>query len=256
MAVKPMRQSCNTPATSNCRPAEGLLADVSIVVPVAASEERWRSLLLDLRSLSAESELILIAVDESPSDLVRIVDDCELKCRVEWHTTRPGRARQMNLGAARSARPFVWFLHADSRLSADAIAALDRSLHSRSDALHYFDLAFQDDGPQLTRWNAVGARLRSRWLGLPFGDQGFCMRREVFRSLDGFDESAHYGEDHLLIWAARQLRIPLHNVGEKIATSARKYREGGWLHVTLRHAARTWRQAIPQAWKLWWSRLR
>jgi hypothetical protein len=237
------------------RVAEGPLADVSIIVPVGSGDESWRSLLVDLGGASANWQLLLIAVDKEPGDFATIVSRSGLGCRVQWETAAAGRAEQMNLGAARSTQPFVWFLHADSRLGADALVALENSLQSQPDALHYFDLTFQDDGPLLTRWNALGARIRSRYLGLPFGDQGFCMKRDVFYALGGFDEGAPYGEDHLLVWTARRHRVPLHRVGASIATSARRYRTNGWLPVTLQHSWRTWRQAVPQACRLLWSRL-
>ena len=48
--------------------------------------------------------------------------------------------------------------------------------------------------------NAAGANLRSRWLGLPFGDQGLVLPRASFERLGGFDPALRYGEDHALVW--------------------------------------------------------
>jgi hypothetical protein len=96
--------------------------------------------------------------------------------------------------------------------------------------------------------------IRSRFLGLPFGDQGFCLSREHFQQIGRFDEHASYGEDHLLVWSARRQGILIRSVGASIATSARKYQAHGWLRMTLRNAWLTWRQAIPEWWKWVWSR--
>jgi hypothetical protein len=122
-------------------------------------------------------------------------------------------------------------------------------------ALHYFDLAFLGDGPRRCKLNALGARFRSRVLGMPFGDQGLCVRRDLFEALGGYDEAARYGEDHLLVWAARRAGVRLHPVGQRLRTSARKYGRQGWARTTARHLVLTLRQALPQALRLAGERL-
>ncbi len=114
----------------------------------------------------------------------------------------------MNAAANKIKKPFLWFLHADSRLNARSLTSLESSLRAEPDGLHYFDLAFLPDGPRLMILNQAGVWLRSHLLGLPFGDQGFCLKRELFLKLGGFDETAPYGEDHLLVWAAKRRQNP------------------------------------------------
>ena len=82
------------------------------------------------------------------------------------------------------------------------------------------------------------------------------LEKEAFHSLGGFDESAAYGEDHLLVWKARQAGLRLKCTGADIATSARKYRERGWLKVTLQHLWLTACQATPQFYLLMKARIR
>jgi len=235
--------------------ARGLLSQVSIIVPIGPADQSWRALLADLADVDEDAELLPIAADPQPADFDAQTDQAGPRCHLRWIATAAGRARQMNLGAQRSARPFLWFLHADSRVSHDALAALNRSLASHPHALHYFDLTFQNDGPRLAHLNALGVRFRSRCLGLPFGDQGLCLSRALFDRLGGFCESAPYGEDHLLVWAARRHRVPLRPVGAAIATSARRYQSEGWLRVTAQHLWRTGRQGLPQLLTLLRSRL-
>ena len=225
-------------------------AKVSVVVPVGPGDESWRGLLEDLESLPPDSELFLIATADEPAELQDLTRIHELHCLTCWKITSPGRAEQMNLGAQLATREYMWFLHADSRLSSSVLEQLDRMVGENVDALMFFDLEFRDDGPAITRWNAKGARFRSRVLGMPFGDQGFCLRRETFFRLGGFDETAEYGEDHLLVWKARQQEIPLQALDAKISTSARKYDRIGWLRTTLSHLWLTARQALPQWWRL------
>ncbi len=162
---------------------------------------------------------------------------------------RPGRAAQMNAAAAVAEGDFLWFLHADTRMPPDAVAALLRSLAAAPDALHYFGLRFHD-GPAALRLNAVGVGLRSRLLGMPFGDQGLCLRRSTFAALGGFDEAAVYGEDHLFVWTARRAGVRLRRVPATLSTSGRKYARGGWARTTARHLRLTLLQALPQAARL------
>ena len=232
----------------------GLLANVSIVIPVGPEDESWRSLIGDLLGSGTDAELLLVGARAEPTDVNLLRAHRTPPRDIRWQATTAGRGHQMNVGATLSTRPFLWFLHADSRVGVDALFALERSLHSHPRGLHYFDLAFQDDGPGFVRLNAWGVRVRSDYLRLPFGDQAFCMSRETFQRLGRFDESAAYGEDHLLVWRAHRQRVPLHRVGALIATSARKYRTSGWLRTTLVHGWRTWRQAVPQVVKFFWNR--
>lgn len=235
---------------------EKILAQVTILVPIGPGESSWRDLLTCFSPLALAAEVLLIATEPPPKDFDEFIAELRLCCQVQWIQTLAGRARQMNFGANLATREFVWFLHADSQATPEAIAALEKSLAERPNAMHYFDLAFQNDGPRLVQWNALGARFRSRILQLPFGDQGFCLRRTTFQQLGQFDETARYGEDHLLVWSAHRERIPLQRVNATLSTSARKYATNGWLRTTGQHFWRTWSQAISQCVKLLRSRLK
>jgi hypothetical protein len=239
---------------SRGRKRPGALANVSVVIPIGPGDLTWQSLALDLANVDGDFELVFVATDEQPERFNSLVAGALGRCDVRWITTAPGRAHQMNRGAEHAHRPFLWFLHADSQINGDAVSALQASVDAHSNAIHYFDLEFQSDGPRLARINACGVRFRSRYLGLPFGDQGLCLSRELFSRLGRFNEEVMYGEDHLLIWSARHERVPILPVGTVIATSARKYATNGWLATTSLHTWRTWRQAIPQLAKLLWNR--
>jgi hypothetical protein len=158
----------------------------------------------------------------------------------------------MNLGASQARGEFLWFLHADTRLSDAAYPALRRFMALGATALGWFDLAFRDDGPWPMRWNALGANFRSRRLGIPFGDQGFVVPAALFREVGGFDTGASYGEDHLFVWAVRRAGYRVSPVGAELSTSARKYAERGWGRTTFRHLWLTGVQAWPQFWRAYW----
>jgi GT2 family glycosyltransferase len=223
------------------------LRELAVVVPIGPREDAWRRLLPELCTLPPAARVVLVAA--SPDDLPRSHDPAcaALGAEVVALTAERGRASQQNAGARAAARRFLWFLHADSRLAPTTVPALARSLARRPEALGFFDLRFLDDGPAAVRLNAFGVRIRSRWLGLPFGDQGFFLSEASFARLGGFDPTLVYGEDHALVWAARRAGVPLVSAPSEIYTSARKYAERGWLRTTARHvrltAAQAWREA-------------
>lgn len=213
---------------------------LSVIIPVGPGELAWRELLGDLAALADSAEILLVApAGESPADF-RAADH-GLELPVRWLEAPRGRARQQNRGAAVARGEMLWFLHADSRVPADTVRAAQHA--DAPGSIGYFDLHFHDDGPWLVRLNSVGARIRSRWLGLPFGDQGLLLPRQLFDALGRFDESLARGEDHALVWSARRAGVPLLPLGAPLFTSARRYREGGWLRTTLRHARLTVAQA-------------
>ncbi len=232
------------------------LADLTVIVPIGPDETSWPRILGCLSDLPTKAEVVLVGTSQSPSQLEQIVRECGIQCQVSWISTCVGRARQMNEGVAATSNSFLWFLHADSELTSSALQALDQSLESAPEAVHYFQLEFKDDGPRSMNLNTRGVRFRSRVLRLPFGDQGLCLSRATFVRLGSFNESVPYGEDHLLVWAAHRARVPLCEVNATIVTSSRRYRESGWLLTTLRNLGRTWYQALPQWVALLWSQRR
>ncbi len=209
---------------------------LSVIVPVAPGDTTWRQLLPDLGALRMGAEVIVVQADHQeisaphgwPAHLV-----------LRLYRAPAGRARQQNVGAAVARGDMLWFVHADSRLPARTLLVLERYLEGPADALAFFDLRFATDGPRLAFLNAWGANLRSRWFGLPFGDQGLLLPRVRFEALGGFDETLGKGEDHLLVWQARHSGLPLRSLNAPILTSARTYIRGGWLRTTVRHAVLT-----------------
>ena len=219
---------------------------ISVIIPVAEGDEAWKDLLADLQSLTEEDEIILSSKKSLKEELESEAERFGLTCRLHWTPSQIGRAKQLNTGARHAKSDFFWFLHCDSKLSQAAIEKLKTSLERKSKAIHFFDLKFLKDGPWQMLSNSYGAWLRSHLFRLPFGDQGFCMHREVFSGLGGFCENARYGEDHLLIWKAHQSRIKINCVNAPIYTSARRYHSQGWFKTTARHITLTVRQATPE----------
>lgn len=219
---------------------------LSVVIPVGPEEsEVPQGLIEDLHFLPENSEIIFVGCDENAQQSLKQVAHDRLQAYpIQWFSSAPGRALQMNKGAGYASGNFIWFLHLDSRFSPRLIDRLLANLTLYPDHLHYCLLAFIMDGPAAMGVNSFGANLRSLLLGVPFGDQGFLIKRELFYKVGGYPETAPYGEDHLFVWRVRQQGIKLKCCHQKLRTSARKYGRQGWLSLTLLYQ-KIW---IKQAW--------
>ncbi|HSM11175.1 MAG TPA: glycosyltransferase [Lysobacter sp.] len=216
---------------------------LAIVIPAGPGDFAWQGLLPQLVDARADEIVLVVPADALPlrAALPRGMAVC---------AAPTGRAQQLNAGAAATRAEWLWFLHADSQVTSATIEAMHRFVAANRDAIGYFDLRFLDDGPRLIVLNTIGAAVRSRWLGLPFGDQGLLMPRRVFEALGGFDEAQSGGEDHALVWTARRHGVPLVALRAPVFTSARKYTRGGWWATTRLHL----RLTFTQAWRF--ARLR
>ncbi len=197
-----------------------LLENISIIIPAYEGEKELGYLLADLKNLRAE---IMVSSENT-------------------------RAKSLNCGAAKASREYLWFLHADSRVSADNLNYLSQAIKKNPDALHYFDLVFDRGG--IMSVNAWGANIRSRLFGTPFGDQGFCISSSRFSLIGGYPENLDYGEDLMFVWRARQAGLKLSRIASKLKTSARKYDKQGWLKLILLYQWRWIYMSVPELYRL------
>ncbi len=226
---------------------------ISVVIPIAEGDQSWEDLLSDLSALNQKDEVLCVVT----SPATKIAESLKsLPCPSQVIQSPPGRAIQLNRGAQRAAKTFVWFLHCDSRISKSGIEAMGAALAQDPQGFYFYDLRFLKDGPKLMGLTELGTLFRSRILRLPFGDQGFIMSLETFKTLGGFSETAAYGEDHLLVWRAHHMGIKLKTIGASLYTSARRYRVHGWRQTTVYHLKLTIQQAWPQLLKLACARRR
>ena len=139
-------------------------------------------------------------------------------------TEARGRGPQLNCGAASTSSDRLLFLHADCRLPEGWMQALRRALDNEEISLACFRLrtlpSRRSEASTLHRLWLRFFDLRSRGLGLPYGDQGFAVRRTVFDSAGRFPEIPLM-EDVAFARACRRLgrvqRLPL-----EIRTTARR----------------------------------
>ena len=144
-----------------------------------------------------------------------------------------GRAAQQNAAVEASRGEALLFLHADTRLPSGWAAEVRAILAKPGVALGALRLAIDGATPG-ERLVAAGANLRSRWLGLPYGDQGLFLRRAMFRQLGGFRALPIMEDWDLAKRARRHGRVVL--AEGAVLTSSRRWRQLGPLRTTLINA--------------------
>ncbi len=196
---------------------------ISVIVPVRGElpeiAERFREFAADPRA-----ELLVAdgGGDANTSEAFR-----RIGARV---LTSDGSRGARLAAAAREARGDQFlFLHSDSRPPEGALDAVAGCL-SNGRSAGAFSLAYENAGVGL-RWIAAWANLRSRWLELPFGDQGIFCRKEAYELAGGFRDLPVCDD---LDFVRRLRRVaPLTILAEKTTTSPRRYRERGQLSQVL-----------------------
>lgn len=206
---------------------------LSVVIPARNEYEALPLLLADLEQLrNAGAEIIVVDGGSTDGTLERVrpLVDQLLTCA-------PGRARQMNAGAALATGDYLWFVHADTRVSA---AALQRLLDSLLEQPVWgrFDVHLSGQGIAM-RVIANMINLRSRLTGVATGDQAIFIKRETFERHSGFANIAIM-EDIELSRRMKRLRRPV-CLRPALLTSSRRWEVNGvwrtvWLMWRLRLA--------------------
>jgi rSAM/selenodomain-associated transferase 2 len=199
---------------------------LSIVMPVldeAAEIEAALRALAPYRARGAE----VIVVDGGSSDgtpeLVRALADRVL-------AAPRGRATQMNAGAAAASGEMLLFLHADTRLPADADRLIMHGLADCKRSWGRFDVRFNDGGA--LRLVAAMMNIRSRLTGICTGDQALFTTRAAFEAAGGYPQIALM-EDVALSARLKRLGWPL-ALRACVVTSGRRWRRHGlWRTIIL-----------------------
>lgn len=142
-----------------------------------------------------------------------------------------GRARQMNRGAAAARAPVLLFLHADTRLPADADQALLDGLAQGRHRWGRFDVRI-DGRARVLPLVARMMNLRSRWTGIATGDQALFVQREAFDAVGGFPDQPLM-EDVEISRRLGRLSAPL-CLRQTVLTSGRRWdQHGPWRTIVL-----------------------
>ena len=201
-------------------------APLSIIVPVLNEAALVAPDLQRLAPLRARGCEIVVA-DGGSRDGTRELARPHADVVIE---APPGRAAQLNAGAAAAHGDVFLFLHVDSRLPADADLLVLGALQRSGRAWGRFDIEIDGRHPLLPLVARL-MNLRSRLSGICTGDQGLFVTAGTFRACGGFPPIALM-EDIAISRILKSSSRPL-CLKQRIATSGRRWERHGALRTIL-----------------------
>lgn len=136
-----------------------------------------------------------------------------------------GRGQQLAAGAEVASGPWLLFLHGDTRLGAGwreaAQSFMADPTHRAKAAVFRFQL---DDARWRARLFAWGVARRGRLFGLPYGDQGLLIHRDLYETVGGF-KPLPLMEDVDLVRRLGRSRLVFLPV-DAVTSAARYWRDG------------------------------
>lgn len=218
------------------------MSSYSFVVPVLNEGERLRPLLDRLTRDFPGAERIVVDGGSSDDSVARA-----LHSGATVLLSQPGRATQMNLGAAGATGDYLCFLHADTepRFNGEALgAALDEKAR-----WGFCRVRLRSERFSL---RVVGAFInwRSKFTGVATGDQLLIVERRLFEELGGF-AAIPLMEDVDISKRLRGVCAP-QILPHEVSTSARRWERDGVVLTVLRMWALRlayWLGVSPQ--RLW-----
>lgn len=191
---------------------------VSIIIPVLNEEVSIKILLNQLqlyRNLGHE----VIVVDGGSKDKTVSISESLADIVIQ---SPPGRAIQMNAGAAQANNNILWFLHADTLLPENAIEKIESALSMNEWGRFNIKLSGTNI---LFRIIEVMINIRSCLSGIATGDQGIFVKRNTFNAIGGYSELPLMEDVDL----SKKLKAFSRSVclKEKLTTSSRRWEKYG-----------------------------
>lgn len=198
---------------------------ISVVIPALNEEAALPENLQSVLSQPQVNECIVVdgGSTDATCDIVEDLNDS----RLQLLCSRPGRGRQMNVGARHASGDVLLFHHADTHLPAAGYRELAST--ARNPEVNWGGFRHQFSQPNW-KLNMVSwlHNFRFDQTGVVYGDQSMFVRREFFVQMGGFVEAGL--ED--LDFSDRALEhSPSQRLSTHVTTDSRKFRQLGELRA-------------------------
>lgn len=201
---------------------------ISIVIPTYNESLLIESTLIKLHSVLALGDEIIVVDGLSEDNTGKIVEKFS---GVQLISSRRGRSAQMNAGADIAKGDYILFQHADVLLDENCLYALKN--HIKDDGIVWGWFSFRlDSSGFIYRVLERGSNLRNRLTGIPLGDHGIFVRKDVFHKIGGFPDIPIM-EDIEFIKKIKNLAKGI-EIKTPIVISARRFEKSGILGTLIR----------------------
>lgn len=197
---------------------------ISVIIPTLNESNNIQS---TINSTQASTNVEVIVVDGGSNDNTTAIAQ-SLGATVI--SSPPGRAIQMNTGAAIASGEILLFLHADTRLPKHFDQMIRTALQAPQTIAGAFTLKIDAPhwGLRFVEW---GVKWRSRLWQMPYGDQAIFITKQAFAEIGYFPEIPIMEDFQLISRLKRISKITLIEV--PVITSPRRWLKKGILKTTL-----------------------
>ena len=189
---------------------------ISIIIPIYNEETTIEQLMNFLEPIKEKCEIIF--VDGGSTDRTReLIGD-----RFVIHTSKKGRANQMNAGAKESTGDVLFFLHCDSEPPRTMLEEIEQVMTKYQAGC--FGIAFHSWNFFMFTCRVVSNR-RVKDRKLMYGDQGIFIERDLFFKA-GMFPNLPIMEDYQFSLTLKEMGIKLGMTKHRIYTSDRRFQGG------------------------------
>ncbi|WP_353930052.1 TIGR04283 family arsenosugar biosynthesis glycosyltransferase [Okeanomitos corallinicola TIOX110] len=197
---------------------------ISIIIPTL---NEANNITATINSTELSTNVEVIVVDGGSDDDTAAIAQ---SLGITVISSPPGRAIQMNKGAAIASGEILLFLHADTRLPPGFDQMIRTALQQPQTIAGAF--ALKIDAPDWgLRWVEWGVKLRSHLWQMPYGDQAIFVTKQAFYEIGNFTQIPIMEDFHLISQLKRISKITLIEV--PVITSPRRWLKKGIFKTTL-----------------------
>ncbi|NER01698.1 MAG: glycosyltransferase family 2 protein [Okeania sp. SIO3C4] len=202
------------------------MTNISIIIPVL-NEVNTITQTISTAQTAKDKDIEIIVVDGGSNDgTIELI-----KClNIQIISSVPGRATQMNCGAKIATGKILLFLHGDTLLPSNFDRMLEDILVKPKIIAGAFELSIRGT----TKGLRIVERMvnwRSRYLQMPYGDQGIFLPAKIFQEIGGFPEIPIMEDFELIRRLKKRGQIAI--VPTPVFTSGRRWQKLGILKTTL-----------------------
>jgi rSAM/selenodomain-associated transferase 2 len=199
---------------------------ISVIIPTFNEAENINRLVTFIRGLGRKEVTEVLIVDGGSTDTT--CAEAKQAGAIVIQSTHRSRASQMNSGAQRASGDILYFVHADVMLLSSFVDDILHSIHNGYESGCYRYIF--DSSKFLLKVNAFFTRFDA--IMCRGGDQTLFVKKSLFESLGGFNETYTIMEDYdFLIRLRRDHTFKI--IQKDIVVSARKYDTNSWLRVQI-----------------------